>query len=194
MRIVTTIEPAVEPVTVELAKQHARVDISDDDDLIAMYIKSARRYCERYCDISFITQTKAIYYDYSNLNYAADYIPLPIGPIQSITSYTTYANNNTGTVVDSEDYYLAGINLAFNDSYIWPDDLRGLDAYKILAVVGFGDDPEDVPEEIREAILRLVAHTYQNREAIYDSVNGTFNNNVPHSVTALLAPYKDYSI
>jgi uncharacterized phiE125 gp8 family phage protein len=193
MRIVTTIEPATEPVTLQEAKQHARVSIDVDDSLIETYIKSARRYAESYTHKSFITQTKEIYFNYHDFVPRNQFIRLPISPIQTISSFTTYDDQNVGTIVSTDDYYLGNGGLVLNSSYYWPSYNRYIDTYKVVATVGFGD-AEDVPEDIKQAILMLVAHSYQNREALHDPVNSTPSNTMPFGVTSLLSTYKEYAV
>lgn len=191
MRIVTVEEPAIEPVTLAEAKLYSRVDIDEDDSLIEMFITSARIHVEQYCNIALITQTKAVYYDYRDVCLDNSYIPLPFGPVQSVESFDSVGNDNTSTVFPPISYFLSGGRVVLGSGYYWPSDVRGIDSYKIEAVVGYGDNAEDVPVAIRQAILRLVAHWYQNREAIYDSVNGSMvPNNVPYSVTNALMSYR----
>lgn len=194
MRIITIAEPEIEPITLEEAKQHARIDIDYDDNLINVYITTARRFCEKWCALSFITQTKSIFYNINDLNFTwCNYIKLPMNPVQTIESYTTFDSDGIGSIVDPTDYYLAGQNLVFSSSYNYPSDMRSQNSYQIDAVVGFGDDAASVPEEIKTAIKYLVAHYYQNREALTnDSVNPTSNIAIPFNITAGLAPYKEF--
>lgn len=191
MEIVDLVPPDVEPVDLALTKQHIRVDIDDDDDLIEFFITGARRFCEQYCNRSFITQTKGVWYDWPEIDYC--YIKsLPVGPVQSVESVATYDEDGTSTPVDSSYYYMAGNRVIFKSDFDYPSDLRFANSILFRVVVGYGDDPEDVPFDIRQAILKLVGHMYQNREAIYDSVNGTWTKDVPFDVTALLQAYREY--
>ena len=56
--------PAVEPLSLDQAKAHLRVDIDDDDDLISTLITAAREYCEEFCHRAFITQTWQLLLDH----------------------------------------------------------------------------------------------------------------------------------
>jgi uncharacterized phiE125 gp8 family phage protein len=60
--------PDDEPVSLQEAKQHCRVDISEDDALISGYIKSARQQAEQICRRAFMPQTWQI---------ALDKFPMP---------------------------------------------------------------------------------------------------------------------
>lgn len=191
MRIVTLEEPAIEPVTLAFAKQHIRVDIDTDDDLIEFYIKSARMFCEYYCNRSFITQTKGVWYDSTELGYCYA-TSLPVGSVQSIESVDTYDEDGVSSAVDDSKYYMAGDRVIFKNTFSYPEDMRAYDSMLFSVVVGYGDNADDVPSDIIEAILMLVGHMYQNREAQYDSVNGSWTKNVPFSVTANLQPYRVY--
>jgi len=88
--IVLSVEPSEEPVSIEEAKAHLRVDIEDDDNLILNLITAARKKAETILKRSLITQT-LIYYpdDWPD----GDYIELPLPPLQSVSSvtYTDYS-------------------------------------------------------------------------------------------------------
>ena len=58
MRLVQTLAPQVEPLTVAEAKVHLRVDddLVEEDALIERIIKAARRYAEKETQRSLITQ------------------------------------------------------------------------------------------------------------------------------------------
>lgn len=192
MRIVTIEEPTEEPVTVEEAKLYTRVDLDDDDDLFEMFITAARLHVEQYCNLALVTQTRAIYLDGCDIDFRESILNIPFGPIQEIESFNSVDEESESTLFPDSDYYLSGQRVALNASSYWPDNIRDFDAYRIEVVAGYGD-AEDVPRALKQTILRLVAHWYQNREASYDSVNGTFNYaNVPYSVTCALAPYRNF--
>ena len=50
------VEPAIEPITLSEAKQHLRMEVSDDDALITLLIAAGRQYAEQLTRTSFITQ------------------------------------------------------------------------------------------------------------------------------------------
>jgi len=50
----TELPESLEPVTLAEAKLHLRIDNTDDDDLIAALITTARRWSEDYCDRTFV--------------------------------------------------------------------------------------------------------------------------------------------
>ena len=57
------VPPTVEPVTLALAKEHLRVDFTDDDNVIGLYITAAREYVENWLNIAIYQQTWCLYLD-----------------------------------------------------------------------------------------------------------------------------------
>jgi uncharacterized phiE125 gp8 family phage protein len=71
----------------------------------------------------------------------------------------------------------------------WPATADYLNAVEVEFVTGYGDDAEDVPAPIRQAILMTVAHWYTNREA---TITGTIVAVLPIGVAELIQPYRIY--
>lgn len=88
-----TSEPATEPISIEQAREHCRVDVfeegsppvevSDDDAwLTDVGIPAAREYCELALGRALAERSMLV-----TVNaFPSDTIPLPFGPVQSITS------------------------------------------------------------------------------------------------------------
>ena len=84
MRLKLKTAPAVEPVTLEEAKLHLKVDGAEDNTLITTLITTARELAERETKRAFITQTWQMY-----LDQAPQIIEIPKPPLQSIVSIKT---------------------------------------------------------------------------------------------------------
>lgn len=200
MHLVSTSQPSVEPLSLDDAKLHARIDISYDDDLTTQYIVAARRYVENYCKLSLITQNWSVFYDHRDVQWydTRSIIRLPMQPVQSITAITTYNDIDSSTVFDSSNYRLSGDNrICLNANCYWPDNVRMNDSVKIDFVAGYGNVATSVPNDIIQAIRMLVAFYYQTREATSDPMATNQNQiggNIPYSVTSLLAPYRTLTI
>ena len=54
-------------------------------------------------------------------------------------------------------------------------------------MAGYGDHPADVPGPLRQALLQLVAHWYEQRSGI--EVGGP-SPHLPTAIAALTAPYR----
>lgn len=161
LRLITP--PATEPVSVSTAKAFLRVDHSSEDTLITSLIKSAREDGERFSRRAFITQTWDLILDEIECGK-----PLPIyrPPLQSVTSikYVDSAGQEhawTDFVVDTSS---EPGTVIFNS--LPGDDLRESGAWIIRFVAGYGNSESNVPERIKNVILGLVAHWYENRETL----------------------------
>lgn len=188
MRLELVTAPDVEPVTLTEAKAHCRVDASAEDAIITSLIPAARLFIEKYAAIALVNQTWRAYFDLKSAAALYTYVSLPLGTIQSITSIKTYDTDNAATTFDSSNYYLSGNRIVLNDNCDWPTFRRVYDTLEITFVAGFGS-ASDVPQPIKQALLMLVAHWYENREAVSDPINqqGVL---MPIGVIACLQPYR----
>jgi len=101
-----TVEPAEEPITLAEAKEHLRVDFSDEDDYITALITTARKYCESYTNRVFITQTWR-----QNIDYFPRVIQLKVNPIISLTSLKYYDTaENQQTITDNSNNFQKDFN------------------------------------------------------------------------------------
>ena len=173
-RPVLVTPPSAAPVSLIEAKAHLRVDHDEDDDSINLLIGAAVGHLDGWTGIlgrCLATQTWR--QDYSCF---APVLRLPLEPAASITSIT-----DDGEPVASESYSLAtdagGSVVRFAEGV----SLTG--AISVTFVAGY----EDVPAPIKAAILLMVGHWYQNREAV---AVGVTVENLPMAVDALLAPYR----
>lgn len=188
MNISLITAPVAEPVTLEEAKNHLRVDITDDDDLIESLIVLARRYCEGVSNHRFITQTWDIFMDAFP---GGDEFILPksLSPLASVT-HIKYTDEDSNQSTFSSDSYVVDIysdpgRIKLMDDADWPSDtLYEINAVEIQVVVGYGDDA-DVPREYKQALLLLVGHWYENREHTVIGI-GTVIGDLPMGVEALL--------
>jgi len=180
--------PDTEPVTTAEAKNYCRVDtgITEDDTLIGVLVTAARQLVELYTGRSLVTQTWELALD----NFpAGSSVELPRGPVQSVTSIKTYDDEDNESTFASGNYLVDTSlgRVSLNHDAVWPTDLRSTASVLITYVAGYGDAASDVPAALRQAILMLVGHWYENREAV---VTGTIAAEVPFTVAALLGHYK----
>lgn len=81
-------ENAALPFTLEEVKAWARIDASEDDAIVTALITAARRKCEQFTGVSFITRTVTTILNNSNGG-----IPLPFGPVTGVIALTDIDNN-----------------------------------------------------------------------------------------------------
>lgn len=161
--------PDLNVVTLVEAKDHLRVDVTDDDTYITGLILGSVAYCEEKMQKCFLTQTITKYLDRFP---ACNYIELDKNPLASVVSvkYTDYLG--VVTTMPATDYivdthgFVGKIVLAWGKS--WPTTtLQTVNAIAIETTAGYGAAAA-VPQMIKQAILLLIGHWYANREAVTD--------------------------
>jgi len=160
--------PALEPLTLAETKLHLRVDISDDDTLIASLISSARRQAELFMRRALINQTWELVLDTFP---SCDEIRLPLPPLVSVTSikYTIRAGTQSTFAATNYRVFIGRepgiVKLKYNCA--WPGDaLLEAQAVAVQYVCGYGAAAANVPVNIRQGMLMLIGHWYENREAV----------------------------
>jgi uncharacterized phiE125 gp8 family phage protein len=186
MAIKQTAAPTVEPLTLEEAKNHLRVDddIDEDDALINNFIAAARQDCEKFQNRAYVTQTWELWLDAWP---DKDYIEIPLPPLQTISSVKYYDTEDTEATLSSDDYFVDAQSepgrVVLNSGNSWPGTtLRPANGVCVTFVAGYGD-AGDVPKNIKSAILLLVGHFYEHRE---DVITGISAMPMPHGCEALL--------
>lgn len=181
MKVVTP--PTETPVTLEEVRSQLRLDTNDEDALLAGYLDAAVEYTELATSLLLMPQTVAFEFDsFSDLGQ-----PLPRGPIRSVAvSYEDSAGDTQE--VDPTAYRLRVRN---GRSYIerrsgrWPHLTPGA-LVTVTAQAGF-DDAEAVPKTLRQAILFLAAHFYENRTPVNV---GNIVNELPLTFRHLVEPHR----
>jgi len=185
MSLSLTTPPAAEPVTLDDAKAHLRVDTTDDDALITSLISAARARAEWHTGRAFVTQSWTLW-----LDGWPGIIEIPLPPLQSVASVTAYALDDSATVLDAATYQVdtasSPARLTLKPNASPPVALRRINAIAIVFTAGYGEAGSDVPAPVREAILKIVANFYVNRG---DAAAVT-----PAEALALLAPYRIVSV
>ena len=187
--------PTVEPIDLAKAKTHLRIDLDDEGEnqLIEDYIEAARLECERFQNRSYITQTWELWLD----NWpGSGTIELKRPPVQSVTSVKYYDTSDTEATFSSDDYfvdtkdqYSPRLVLGYGKS--WPSTtLRPANGVCVTYVTGYGDSGDDVPGNLKSAVLLMLGHFYENREAVIAGGGGATE--MPLGVKALLSLERVY--
>lgn len=188
-RPVQTAAPDATPLTIEEAKKHLNVEHADDDSYIESLIAAAVARLDGRAGIlrrCLMTQTWR-----QDFDCFARSLLLPLEPVSAIGSVTYKdASGVTQTVAPSSYALLEediGPVVRFVQAFTVPAVADDGPAVSVTFTAGYGDEPEDVPQPIRHALLLLIADWYQNRETM---VMGRTSVDLPVGVDALLAPYR----
>lgn len=175
--------PAVEPVTRDQFKLHARITRDDEDSLIDSLLKAARRYIEARQRRAIVTQTWRLTLD----TFPAWGLVIPLPPLQSVSSITYVDNDGTTQTLDPSAYSVdtrsepGRVEPAWGQ--YWPSARFQNNAVTVQFVAGYGL-ADSAPDTTKTAIKLLAAHWYENREA---TIAGTIIAPLPFAVEALLA-------
>ena len=177
--------PAQEPVTLGEAKDFIRIGVNDDDTLISGLIAAAREAIEVWLGRSLITTTWDYFLDeFPNtqgdfdrghtFRHHGDFkfggtIRLPKPPLQSVTSIKHFDEDGVEQTLPTADFLVdtASIQgrITPTPTTFWPVTQVRINAVTVRFVAGFGNDPSDIPETIRSAILLFVGDLYEHRES-----------------------------
>ena len=194
MQYKQTSAPSVEPVTLAEAKKHLNVTFSDDDDYISALIKVARQTAEDYTNRQLITATWKAYLDEFPIH-DTQVIELMHCPVAAITSITYTDTSGETQTWAAADYQLdivsepARILPAYNKAY--PTAREQMNAVEITFTCGYGSTGASVPDRIKQAILLMIGHWYENRE---DVIVGRIATALPMTSKFLLSDYRIQSI
>jgi uncharacterized phiE125 gp8 family phage protein len=152
--------PSAEPVSVADAKLHIRAitgDTTEDAAIITPLITAAREYCENVTGRALAAQTIEAYPQRFE-----SIMKLPRPPLVSITSIKYTDDAGTETTMDAGDYLVDTKfgRVAFKKIPSFTPAL--LNHIKITYEAGTAN----VPKTIRQAMLLLIGHWYENREAV----------------------------
>lgn len=168
------------PVTRTEAKLHLKVSVSTDDDLIDDLISSAVAWVQEYTNRQLMPAT---WYYYADTLKNMDIQWCPVTAISSIKYYDT--DNAQQTL--STDYYDTDINsdparILESYGYNWPTTYDRPNAVTVEFTAGYAD-ADSVPAPIKQAILLMVGHDYENRG---DEGHRVY----PKAITRLLDMYR----
>lgn len=161
MAVSLLIPPAVEPVTLQDAKDHLRLDTAAHDLLVQMQIQAAREHVEMFTRRQLITATYLM-----TLPSLPTVVVFPFPPLQQVVSVQYRDPQGVLTVLPPTAYTV--------DTSSEPGRLvvttrpaigTGLDAAQITFTAGYGSSGSAVPGRLRAAILLLMADLYEQAEA-----------------------------
>ncbi len=200
-----TTEPTIEPISIEEAKEHLRLDDDIDDIPVKTFIKAARLWAEKYTGRAFITRTVQQYLDstasildplYEGMRTGietraySNYIELAASPAISVTSINYYNDSDTQSTWATSNYYVDTISdlgrIYLRDGGTFPTDLRAANGLEINYTAGYGTNRSDVPADIRLAMLQYMTFAYEHR----GEQEGGTPPMPPSILNTLLSPYK----
>lgn len=175
--------PASQPVSLEVAKEHLRIAPGDTDlDLeVGRLIRSATARAEKITQRALAVQSWRLILD----KFPRGPISIPLPPLKSVEAITYTDASGAEQVLDESGYVVNPFGLIGQVTpamgKCWPVTARQAMSLRVDFTAGY----DAVPEDIVSAILLLIGHLDQNREA---ATTGTMSA-LPLGVDALLSPH-----
>lgn len=179
--------PAIEPITLVEAKLFLRIEQDDEDAAIAALIAAARQQVEAATRRALITQDWRLVRDAWPPGGVIQVLPAPLQTVIGIEvvdeAGAMHALDPQNVVVDSVGSRIAIVP----GTRIRPG--RAVGGIVIEVRVGEGDTADAVPAPLRQAMLMLIAHWYEQRGVVAPA-----QQEMPQGVAALLAPFRRVSL
>ncbi len=176
---------ADEPLSLDEAKAHLRVTATDEDDLIWSLIIAAREYAENFTHRALMART----WEWRVDDFGCWQLQVPLAPLQSVSSIVYVDGQGDTQTLATTEYQVdaASTPPRIQPAYgkTWPQTRPQLNAVTVEFVAGYGG-AGDVPQQIKQALLLIIAELYERRES---AIVGAPIMEVPFSAKALLLPY-----
>ncbi len=176
--------PASESITLDEAKSQCHIDGTSEDAYLMGLIIAAREWCEEHDWRSYLTQTWELWLEAWP---SSGIIKLPKPPLASVTSIKYYDTADVEATFAATDYFVDTISvpgrvvLKYNKT--WPTtQLRTMNSIVVRYVAGW-TSASNVPQRVRQAMLLLIGHWYENRE---NTTVGAVSRSIEFGVTSLL--------
>lgn len=211
LKLVTA--PATDPVTLEQAKAHLRVDFTDDDLLIEALIDAATQYCDGpkgFLGRALVSQTWDLYLDEFPCRHGESFfrhgrihrghhsrIEIPLPPLIDIGGVFYLDGSGDEQEVDQSSYtvdpYDEPAKVVPNNG-AWPIAACMPNAVRVRFTAGYVDATNSpaidaVPGPIKAAILMHIGDLYANRETMLSGQRAAAVT-LPWASEQLLRPYR----
>lgn len=192
--------PTDEPVPIEVARRHCRIDADYDDELLLMYVTSARQWAESWLNRALMPQTLRYQYSASPPPTATPLVPqslivfplnfppmtrraieLPRAPVSAVTSIM-WGEPDDMKPADPSEYMLnlliepAQVQIKPQLIPILPQQNLQIDYEAGYACA------DDIPAGIKHGILILTAFLYEQR--------GDVTADMPEAATLLMGMHR----
>ena len=161
-------------VSLSEAQAFVRVETGEEEALLAGLVRSSSALCEAFVGQVVVARAFA-----DEMPWIGGWQRLNASPVREITTVEAVAADGTATAVAASAFAM-DID-ASGDGWVRVDAGHA-ERIRVGGTAGLASDENDVPEPIRQGVLRLVAHLYGSR----DGAGGE----PPAAVTALWRPYR----
>ena len=170
VRVVTPAADEAEPITLEEAWAHLRIDAFDsppesahDFWLLNIGIPACRAWAENYTGLTIAERT---------LEWSARGFPtaieLPFGPVREVSSVVYVDTDGIDQTMDAADYVVNpyATPATVKPVTAWPSAKSQDRSVRVTYTAGYADDSPatPMPDEVRIGLLLMLGHLFENRE------------------------------
>ena len=186
LRLTLATAPAGPPVGLDAVKAALRLDDDQtlEDALVAGLVRAATEACEAFTGRALITQTWTLFRDAWpgapaeehlhegwRLGIAAPaqarFLALPKPPLQAVVHVKTFDESDAETTWPAANYFVDTASepgrLVARSGQVFPAPTRAANGIEVQFTAGYGSDPTDVPEALRQGLLQMLASLFENR-------------------------------
>lgn len=184
LRLVTP--PTDRAVKLEEARRHLRVEDTDSDDLIAMYVEAAEQ------SLAYVGRAlKPATYALDLYGHVSRYIDLPMPPLRAVTGITAPDATGAMATVDTANYTVTTTSQGRGTilmAYGWP--FPPYSPGYVAATVTFTAGYDVVPSALRAAILLIAGTLFENRSG----ASPIPMTKLPYGIDSLVGPYRELAL
>lgn len=164
-------------------KKHLRVPFSDDDTYISSLIDSAQYHIEGWngwLGRCFVSQVWEQNFECLDLSLKSPFPDL----ISAVVKYID--TNGDEQTIDNSNYYTVDNGVVFKSTYSIPDtEVDNPEPVTVEWTCGV----TNVPPDVKLAVKMLIAHWYENREAVVPNERRVEYDQVPLAFKSILERY-----
>jgi uncharacterized phiE125 gp8 family phage protein len=152
---------------------YARIESGEEEALLAGLVRTATAYCEAFTGLALMSR------EFEEVVAAsAAWVRLETTPVRSIDRADSLCGQAPCAALAAGDWEMD----IDSDGHGWVRTHVPVRRLRVSGRAGLADDPNGIPEPLRQGIARLATHLFENR----DGTDGE----PPAAVTALWRPYR----
>lgn len=182
--------PTIEPLEPADVRRQVRLSQGNEyhDPEFLRLITAARLWVERYTNRALINQTWD--YKFSYWPCGLEPILIPKAPLSSVTSVKAYDTSNVEQTIATTVYKVLTSRepgeIRLKNAQSWPSLYGEPDVITVRFVAGYGSTAASVPMPLKQAMLLLISHWFENTSAV---LVGSISKELEFSLQALLESY-----
>lgn len=155
--------PALEPVTIADARAFLRISTESEDEILRRIIKTARELVEAETGLALVDQTWRLRVDRWP---RSGRLAIFKYPVKAVTAVVAYRPDGSAISMEPEEFILQHGRRPQRVYMAQYPDAQTFCGLEVDFIAGFGETGVEVPDALKQAILTLTAHLYENRAGL----------------------------